>query len=70
MPGTVSIRANKDNKGWGRLKRCDIGKAGDSVMHKQLGAFGKCISVQFEIQMTDDLPLELVALEWKVTELS
>lgn len=63
----LSIRLNKDNKGFGRWKQVEIGRPGDFVMHKQLGAFGTCYSVQFEIRLTDAVPLELVALEWQRT---
>lgn len=65
----LSIRANKDNKGFGRWKRVEVGRPGDFWMRKQLGAFGCCHSVQFEILLTDSVELELVALEWQRTPL-
>jgi hypothetical protein len=65
-PGLLSVRANKDNRGFGRWKRLPMGVAGDRTLNMQLGAFGWAETIQFELEITDGVPLQLSDMAWDV----
>ena len=65
----ISIRANKDNKGWGNWVRRDLGAPGEREMVVQFPAMGMARTWQFEIAITDRCPVEIVKLQADVTPL-
>jgi len=66
---TISIRCNRDNKGFGRWVRKGLGKAGDRFMMPEFGGFGMGHTWQFEFQITDDAPIEIARMEVLVTQI-
>lgn len=65
----VSIRANRDNKGFGSWVRRGFGLAGQREMVVQFGGFGCAHTWQFEVMVTDDVPAEITKVEAQVTRL-
>jgi hypothetical protein len=63
----ISIRVNKDNKGFGNWVRRDLGAPGEREMVIQFGAFGTARTWQFEVAITDRCPVEIVKAEADVT---
>jgi len=65
----LSVRVNKNNMGFGKWVRGSLGRAGDRHMTLNFPAMGDCDSVQFEIQVTDDGPIEIASFGMDVTNL-
>lgn len=59
----ISIRANKDNKGFGRWIRKSMGKAGQRNMVIEFAGLGKAKTWQFEISVTDAARAEITQVE-------
>lgn len=55
----ISMRVNKDNRGFGRYVRRDLGKAGKSHMELNFGSMGVATNFQIEIEATDDIGVEI-----------
>ncbi|KAA5605425.1 hypothetical protein F1188_11015 [Roseospira marina] len=55
----LSIRCNRDNRGWSSWRRVGLGVAGDRTLVVNTGAWGAADSWQWEIAATDTAPLEL-----------
>lgn len=66
---TFSIRATRDNQHVTRWKRKGLGKRGDGMLYVEFGGFGSAHTWQFEWEVTDDCPVEIVKLEVQVTAL-
>ncbi len=66
LPGCLSVRANKDNRGFGRWKRLSLGAVGERALVMQLGALGWANTVQLELELTDPVPLQLSDLAWDI----
>lgn len=66
---TFSIRVNRDSKGWSNWKRKGLGRRGEPDMFVEFGGMGAGHTWQFEWEITDDCPVELVALQAQVTPL-
>ncbi len=62
----LRVRCNVDNKGFGRWVHVGLGKAGKRDMIREIGGFGCGHSFQFEIECTDDCPVELVKADVQV----
>lgn len=65
----VCIRANKNNMGFGRWVRASMAAPGKQFMTLNFPAMGDCGSVQFEIQVTDNGPIEIAKFDMDVTNL-
>lgn len=65
----ISVRANRDNKGFGSWVRRDFGLRGEREMVIHFGNFGCAHTWQFEVQITDDVPVEIVKMEAQITRL-
>lgn len=63
---TISMRANKDNRGFGRWVRRTLGVTGQREMRLQFPAMGIAASWQFEIEMMDNGPIEIVDFDMEV----
>lgn len=65
-PPTISLRINKDNRGFGRWVRRSIGIAGerDMVIRFPAGGVGK--TWQFEIEISDPSQVEIAEVEMEV----
>jgi hypothetical protein len=61
----MSFRVNRDNRGFGRYKRIDMGRRSDRHMIRYLGPMGYGRTVQMEVSITDAVPFEMAALEWE-----
>lgn len=55
----ISIRVNKDNKGFGRWVRKPFGFKGQRNMELRFPAVGTCRTVQFEIEVTDPVDVQI-----------
>lgn len=55
----ISLRANKDNRGFGRWVRRTLGKAGDREMILRFPKIGNCDTIQFEIDITDAADVQI-----------
>ena len=55
----ISMRVNKDNKGFGRWVRRDLGLSGKRDMVLRFPKVGECDTVQVEIQVTDSANVEV-----------
>jgi hypothetical protein len=64
-----SIRANRNNKGFGKWVRRGLGKDGDRELYIEFGGFGCGDTWQFEWFVTDDCPVEFTKLQVQVTKL-
>jgi hypothetical protein len=58
----ISLRVNKDNRGWGKWIRRGLGRTGQKHMIMNYPSFGHADTWQFEIQMTDVGRMELSKL--------
>lgn len=67
--GTFSLRVNRDSKGFSNWKRKGLGRRGELDMFVEFGSMGAAHTWQFEWMVTDDCPVELVALQAQVTAL-
>lgn len=56
----ISIRVNKNNKGFGRKIRRTLGKMGQKEMTLQFSGMGTAETWQFEVEITDAAQVELV----------
>lgn len=65
-PPLINIRANKDNRGWGRWVRGSLGSAGQGEMRIRFPAMGVASSWQFEIMAIDDGPIEITKINMEV----
>lgn len=65
----VAVRANKDNLGFGPWAYEPLGRAGDRKMVIEFGSFGEATTWQFEIAVTDAVPVEIVGIEALVSRL-
>lgn len=65
----ISIRANKDNMGFGRWSHATMAVPGKQSMTLNFPAMGNCDSVQFEIRVTDDGPIDIARFDMDVTNL-
>jgi hypothetical protein len=59
----IQVRANLDNRGFGRWVRTGLGKSGDRHMVIELGGFGIAHTFQLEFACTADCEIELVKAE-------
>lgn len=62
----VSIRVNKNNRGWSRWVRGSLGAAGEREMRLRFPAMGVASSWQFEIMAIDDGPIEIAKANMEV----
>lgn len=65
----ISIRCNRDNRGWGRWVRKGLGRAGQTQFNIETGGFGCGYSFQFEIMITDSCPIEIFGMELNITKI-
>lgn len=63
----ISLRVNKDNKGWGPWARRDLGAPGQREPIIQFGCMGTARTWQWEIACTDRTVVELVSAEADIT---
>ncbi len=65
----LSVRYNKDNRGFGRWVRRSLGETGrnDFVVRFPAGGIGR--TWQFEIEVSDDAQVEIVDMEMEVDDL-
>ena len=54
------------NKAWKNTLHIDLGQAGEYDFYKEIGPLGRYRSRQYEISITDDIPLTLVSVEENV----
>lgn len=66
---SIRIRCNRDNNGFTPWAQKSLGKAGDRDMFVEFGGFGCATSWQFEIDVTDDCPVEIAGLDVQQTRL-
>lgn len=59
----ISIRAKRDGKPWTRWVRKSLGLAGNNMPFIEFGSFGWGTSWQFEIECSDDCPIEIAQFE-------
>jgi hypothetical protein len=64
---SILVRVNRDNQGFGPWVTGSLGYAGQREMLIRFGGFGISYTRQFEIQCTDDAPVELVKAEALLT---
>ena len=60
---TISVRCNRDNRGWSNWVRKGLGKTGAYPMNLEFGSFGHGHAFQFEVEVTDDCQVELVKMQ-------
>jgi hypothetical protein len=65
----IGIRANRDNRGFGAFVRRSFGLAGQREMFIEFGGMGCATTWQFEIQVTDDCPVEIAGMQVQLTRL-
>jgi hypothetical protein len=58
----ISLRVNKDNRGWGKWVRKPLGKTGQRHIILNYPSFGHAETWQFEIEMTDKGKMEISKL--------
>ena len=63
----IALRANRDNKGFGRWVHRGLGKAGERDMMIYFGGFGVGSTWQFEVMCTDNVQVELVDAKALIT---
>jgi len=59
----ISLRVNKDNRGFGRWVRRDLGKVGQRDMILNFGSLGTADTWQFEIMITDAAEVDISSFE-------
>lgn len=63
----LMVRWRDDGKkAWGNTVNINLGKSGDYEIFKEIGPMGSYRTRQYEISITDDVPLSLVAVEENV----
>lgn len=65
----IAMRVNRDNLGFDRWMFEDMGRPGDSHMVIDFGPQGEGNTMQFEIRITDDVPVEIVSAQMFVERL-
>jgi hypothetical protein len=65
--GQISVRVNRDNRGFSRAWRKSLGKMGQRNMVIEWGPMGIADTWQFEIETTDGVPIEIMSLQADVT---
>lgn len=65
----IGLRANRDNKSLSPWRHKSLGLAGQREMNIEFPGFGAAHTWQFEIEVTDDTPVEIVKLEAQLTRL-
>lgn len=65
--GQISVRANRDNRGFSRAWRKDFGAMGQRNMVLEWGPMGCADTWQFELQVTDNVPVEIMSVQIDVT---
>jgi hypothetical protein len=65
----VAIRVNRDNLGFDQWQYEPLGRHGERTMVINFGGQGDANSWQFEIRVTDDVPVEFVGMEIYVERL-
>lgn len=68
-PSIISMRVNRDNRGFGRWVRRDLGRAGQKEMTIRWPACGAADTFQFELDMTDAGGLEITKIDARITDL-
>lgn len=69
-PGTPKLMFRYRNDGssqWSNIDEIDLGAIGDNVHHIKLKRLGMCVSRQYEISATDDIPVVLSNAEIDLT---
>lgn len=66
LAAKIRVRCSRDARPFGPWITRDLGKAGDRIQFKEFGPFGTASTFQWEISVTDDCPLDLIAAEIKV----
>jgi hypothetical protein len=54
------------NKAWGNTLNIDLGKQGENEFYKEFGPLGRYRSRQYEVSITDNIPLTLISVEENV----
>ena len=67
QPGQISVRANRDNRGFSRAWKKSLGKAGQRNMVVEWGPMGMADTWQFELECTDGVPIEIMDVKADVT---
>lgn len=65
----IRLRGNKDGRGWSRWVERSMGATGAKNQVLQFGRFGACDTIQFEIQVWDDCPVDIASCEIQVKDL-
>lgn len=66
-PGQISVRANRDNRGFSRAWRKSLGRMGQRNMTIEWGPMGMADTWQFELEVTDGVPVEIMSVQIDVT---
>lgn len=62
----IGLRANKNNRGFGRMIRKSLGLVGDKEQKIRFPKIGNCESVQFELEVTDNVDVEIVKMDMRL----
>ena len=62
----ILLRVKRDNRVWSSWKRKSLGKTGETDMMIEFGPMGMGKTFQFEWQIIDNVPVELVAMQAQV----
>lgn len=65
----LSVRVNKNNRGFGQWMRGSLGQTGDKHMTLNFPGVGTCDSIQYEVRITDNGPIEIARFDHEVTDL-
>lgn len=65
----IRLRANRDNRGWTPWASKGLGKSGERDMFIEFGGFGCGTSWQFELEVTDDCPVEIAGVDVDQTKI-
>lgn len=63
VPSIISLRVNKDNKGWSDWKRRSLGKAGQNDIIIHYPSLGMATTWQFEIKVSDRGAVEISMMD-------
>lgn len=67
-PPLLSLRVNKNNRGFGKWINKSLGLVGQNNMTLRFPKVGLCDSIQFEVQVTDNVQVELQEFYIRTTE--
>lgn len=67
--GEIGVRCSRDGNPFGPWKRKGMGKAGQRKPFIEFGQFGNGNDFQFEISVTDNVPVDLIRAEIQTTPL-